>query len=93
MECSDMSTSPTVKGNCACRGGASASGQGVVVEKTSALAGIEPAIPHIPRDAQPDPARSGNVGKEGNASAGSGGSNSVFLPDAGPRAPRWSARL
>ena len=93
MECSAMSTSPVVKENYACRGEVSAPRQGAVAENKFAPAGTEPDIPHIPRNAHPDPARSGNVGKEGNGSAGSGGSDSVFLPDAGPRAPRWSARL
>ena len=81
MEGSAMSTSPAFMGNYACRGGVSASGQGAVAEKTFAPAGTEPdIIPHIPRNASPDPARSGNVGKEGNGSAGSGGSDSVFSP-------------
>src|SRR3954454_14671805 len=88
MECSAMSAAGTFKGDRACRGGASAPGQGIVTENTFAPAGIEPAIPripHIPRNGRPDRAGSGNGGKEGNGSAGSGGSDNVFSPGC------WSA--
>jgi hypothetical protein len=42
---------------------------------------------------RPAGAKSGNVGKEGNVYAASGGGDSVFSADAGREVPRWSARL
>ena len=74
MECSAMSTAAIFTKNRACRGGVSAPGQGTVAKEKFAPAGTEPNIPlfpHFPRNGHPDPAGSGNVGKEGNVSAAS----------------------
>jgi hypothetical protein len=74
MEGSAMSAAAISDGNQVCRSSVPASEQGEVAEKTFAPAGTGPnipRIPHFPRDGHPDPAGSGNVGKEGISPAAS----------------------